>query len=136
MLKKVLHIGVVAKDFEKGIEKFKSLGLHCKEITELKELAVKIAFFPVGDTSIEVISWMDPEKAKKSIVGKQKGALNHICFEVDDINSAIQDFEKSGARLVEGYPKPGAHGRVAFFYPETTEDVLIEICEMQTAGHG
>ena len=130
MLKKVLHIGVVVKDFEKGIEKFKKLGFDCKEITELKELAVKIAFFPLGDSSIEVICFMDPEKAKKSIVGTQKGALNHICFEVEDIKSTIQDFEKNGARLVEGYPKPGAHGRVAFFYPETTEDVLIEICQV------
>jgi methylmalonyl-CoA epimerase len=129
MLKKILHIGVVVKDFDKGIEKFKSLGLQCKEMTELKELAVKIGFFPMGDTSIEVISLMDPEKAKKSIVGKQNAALNHICFEVDDMESTIQDFENNGARLVEGYPKPGAHGRVAFFYPETTEDVLIEICQ-------
>jgi len=64
------------------------------------------------------------------VVRGQKGTINHLCFEVDDLEASIRDFERSGAKLVEGCPRAGAHGRVAFFYPETTEDVLIELCEV------
>jgi methylmalonyl-CoA/ethylmalonyl-CoA epimerase len=130
MLKKIRHIGVVIKDFERAIDKFKGFWLLCTEVTELKELGIKIAFLPIGDSLIELICYIDPEKGRDSVVRKQKGAINHICFEVDDIEASIKNFEKNGARLVEGYPKPGAHGRVAFFHPETTEDVLIEICQV------
>ena len=128
--KKIRHIGIVIKDFERAIDKFKGFGLPCTEVTELKELGIKVAFLPIGDSLIELIYYIDPEKGRDSVVRKQKGAINHICFEVDDIEASIKSFEKKGARLVEGYPKPGAHGRVAFFHPETTEDVLIEICQV------
>jgi methylmalonyl-CoA/ethylmalonyl-CoA epimerase len=64
------------------------------------------------------------------MVRGQKGTINHLCFEVDDLEATVQDFERSGAKLAEGCPRPGAHGRIAFFYPETTEGVLIELCEV------
>lgn len=130
MLKRVRHVGMVVKNFERAIDKFEGFGLLCNEVTELKELSVKIAFFPIGETFIELICFMDLEKGRNSVVRSQKGAINHICFEVDDLETSIEDFEKNGAKLVEGYPKPGAHGRVAFFHPETTEGVLIEICQV------
>jgi methylmalonyl-CoA/ethylmalonyl-CoA epimerase len=129
MLKRIRHIGIVTKEFERAIDKFKGFGLPCTEVTEHKELGIKVAFLPIGDFLIELICYMDPEKGRNSVVRKQKGAINHICFEVDDIEASIKNFERNGARLVEGYPKLGAHGRVAFFHPETTEDVLIEICQ-------
>ena len=65
-----------------------------------------------------------------SVVRGQKGTLNHLCFEVDDLDASIRDFERNGAKMIEGCPRPGAHGRIAFFYPETTEGVLIELCEL------
>jgi methylmalonyl-CoA/ethylmalonyl-CoA epimerase len=130
MLKKIRHIGIMANNLDRAIEKFKGFGLPCTEITEIQRLGVKIAFFPIGESMIEMIYTIDPEKTRGSVVQSQKGTINHICFEVDDIEATIKEFEKNGAKLVEGYPKPGAHGRVAFFYPETTEDVLIEICQV------
>lgn len=35
-----------------------------------------------------------------------------------------------GSKLIEGSPRSGAHGRIVFFHPETTEGVLMEICEV------
>ena len=130
MIKRLLHVGIIVKEFDRAIDKFKGFGLPCTEVTEIKELGIKIAFFPIGESSIEVICFVDPEKTRGGVVQSQTGVINHICFEVDDLEASIQDFEKSGAKLVEGYPKPGAHGRVAFFYPETTEGSLIEICQL------
>jgi methylmalonyl-CoA/ethylmalonyl-CoA epimerase len=129
-LKKISHVGIVIKEFEPAIEKFRRFGIPCTETTEIKDLGVKIGFFPIGDSAMEMICFTDPEKGRGSIVRSQEGVINHICFEVDNLEACIADFEKNGAKLVPGYPKPGAHGRVAFFYPETTEGVLIEICQV------
>ena len=133
MLKKLRHIGVMVENLERAVEKFKGLGLPCTEIKENKQIDVRIGFLSIGDTSIEVICHMGPDKGDDPtvrVVRGQNGTINHLCFEVDDLEATIQDFERSGAKLVEGCPRPGAHGRIAFFYPETTEGVLIELCEV------
>jgi methylmalonyl-CoA/ethylmalonyl-CoA epimerase len=134
MLKKIRHIGMMVEDVDRAVRRFEGFGLICNELIEQKEDGKKLAFFPVGDTLIEFLSY-SPDKAwdpSGIVVRSQKGPINHICFEVDDLVAAILDFEKTAAKLVEGTPRPGAHGQVAFFYPETTEGVLIELCEVKT----
>jgi len=133
MLKKIRHIGVIVEEFERAVEKFKGFGLPCTEVVEVKEVGAKIAFMPVGDTMLELICHTRPAEEKDKmghVVRGQPGAINHLCFEVDDLEATIRDFQKNGAKLVEGCPRKGAHGRVAFLYPETTEGVLIELCEV------
>jgi methylmalonyl-CoA/ethylmalonyl-CoA epimerase len=131
MLKKMRHIGIMGKDFER--KKFKGFGLPCTEVMEVKEIKAKIAFFPIGDTMLELICEegpVNPQDKMQVTVRKQEGTINHLCFEVDNLETTIKDFEKNGAKLIEGCPRRGAHGRVAFFDPETTEGVLIELCEV------
>jgi methylmalonyl-CoA/ethylmalonyl-CoA epimerase len=133
MLKKLRHIGVMAEDFERAIQKFKKFGFPCKEVIENKEIGIQVAFLPIGETSLEVVYHTKPDNGNDPVtrvVRRQKGTINHLCFEVDNLEVTIKHFEKAGAKLVEGCPRPGAHGRIAFFYPETTEGVLIELCEV------
>jgi methylmalonyl-CoA/ethylmalonyl-CoA epimerase len=132
MMKKMRHIGIIVEDLDQTIKKFEGFGLQCTEVIEKKEDGMRIAFFPIGDTLIEFLNF-SPDKGWDpfhTVVRSQKGAINHLCFEVDDLEAAIRDFEKNGAKMVEGSPRAGAHGRVAFFYPETTDGVLIEICQV------
>jgi methylmalonyl-CoA/ethylmalonyl-CoA epimerase len=133
MLKKLRHIGIMVEDFDRAIDKFKGFGLSCSETREDKRLDLRIGFMAVGDTSIEVLNHTKPDKGDdpiSSVVRGQKGVINHLCFEVDDLDASISDFERHGARLIQGCPRPGAHGRIAFFHPETTAGVLIELCEL------
>ncbi len=132
MLKKMRHIGIIVEDFDRAIKKFEGFGLNCNEVIEREKDGMRIAFFPIGDTLVEFLSF-SPDKGwdpMHKLVRSQKGAINHLCFEVDDLDASIRDFEKNGAKLAEGCPRPGAHGRVAFFQPETTEGALIELCEV------
>ena len=131
-MKKMRHMGIIVEDLDRTIKKFEGFGLTCNEVIERKEEGIRIAFFPIGDTLIELLSF-SPDKGwdpVHTVVRSQKGTINHLCFEVDDLEANIRDFKKNGAKLVEGCPRAGAHGRIAFFYPETTEDVLIELCEV------
>ena len=132
MMKKVRHIGIIVKDLDQTIKKFEGYGLTCSEVMDRKEDGMRIAFFPIGDTRIEALTF-SPDKGWDpfhTVVRLQQGAINHLCFEVDDLEASIRDFERNGAKLVEGSPRAGAHGRVAFFHPETTDGILIELCQL------
>ncbi len=134
MLKKLRHIGIMSEDLEGAIQKFKGFGLPCTQVIESKEMGLQVAFLRLGETFLEFIHHTEPDRGNDpliSLVRGQRGIINHLCFEVDDLDSTIRDFEKAGARLVEGCPRPGAHGRMAFFYPDTTEGILIELCEIK-----
>lgn len=136
MLKKIRHIGIIVEDLDRAIKRFEGFGLPCTQVMEREKDGMRIAFFPVGDNLIEFLSFSfgkgwDP---MHKVVRLQKGPINHLCFEVEDLDASIRDFEKNGAKLAEGCPRPGAHGRIAFFQPETTEGVLIELCEVWEEG--
>lgn len=99
MLKKMRHIGVIVEDFDRAVKKFEGFGLPSTEVIERKEDGMKIAFSPIGDTLIEFVSF-SPDKAwdpMHTIVRSHKGAINHLCFEVDNLEATIKDFEKQGA---------------------------------------
>jgi methylmalonyl-CoA/ethylmalonyl-CoA epimerase len=55
--------------------------------------------------------------------------MHHLCFEVDDILTARDALEASGARVLgDGEPKIGAHGRpVLFLHPKDFDGTLIEL---------
>ena len=126
---RIHHIGIIVDDLESTVDRFKGFGLTLSEVVENAEAGYRIAFFPVGDTLIEFIKYTkdEDENPMNRVVRSQKGTINHICLEVEDIEASIREFEKNGARLVEGCPKDGITGRLAFFYPETTEGILLEV---------
>jgi len=133
VLKKLLHVGIIGDDFERAVERLKGFGFECTQVLVNESLGAKLAFLPIGDTMIEFICHTRHPKADDAmvkVVAGQKGAINHLCFEVDNLEGAIADFERNGAKVIEGCPRAGAHGRVAFLYPETTEGILIELCEV------
>jgi methylmalonyl-CoA epimerase len=65
-----------------------------------------------------------------------KGAgLYHICFEVEDIDSALAELKAKGVILRDETPRIGHGGaRIAFLDPMSTGNVLIELAELP-AGH-
>jgi hypothetical protein len=55
--------------------------------------------------------------------------LNHISVTVEDLGTALDRFSAKGLKVMPGFPRQGAHGRVAFFQPEAQLGFLLEICQ-------
>ncbi|MCW5770129.1 MAG: hypothetical protein KIT16_00735 [Rhodospirillaceae bacterium] len=71
----------------------------------------------------------------RQVMGERTG-LNHISARVDDIGAAMAALGAKGLRAMDGFPRQGAHGQVAFFAPEPTTGLLFEICQPdQEHGH-
>ena len=64
-----------------------------------------------------------------------KGGINHLCFEVENIDEALAELKTKGIPLLDEVPRPGHAGcRIAFIDPKATEGCLIELAELPK-GH-
>lgn len=130
MLDKIDHIGIVVEDMDRAVRQFtETMGLTCLELKEIKGIGLKAAFFTVGGVNIELLEFTRPIPGVDEIAqGKNKG-IQHIAFRVGDFDGALTSLINKGLRVVRGFPREGAHGRVCFFYPEGSAGAMIEICE-------
>jgi len=65
------------------------------------------------------------------MVAEGKGGLNHICFEVEDIDAALAELKAKGIPLLDQVPRFGHAGcRIAFIDPSATENCLIELAQL------
>jgi len=65
---------------------------------------------------------------KKFLDSKPGGGIHHVCYEVDDVELAVQELQKKGVQVIDPKPKIGAHGKpVVFLHPKSMNGVLIEL---------
>jgi methylmalonyl-CoA/ethylmalonyl-CoA epimerase len=95
----------------------------------------RLALYPVGESMIELISGTTPDGKHARMVAEGKGGLNHICFEVENIDEALAELKAKGIPLLDEVPRIGHAGcKIAFLDPKATENCLIELAELP-AGH-
>jgi methylmalonyl-CoA epimerase len=130
IFKKFDHIGVVVQDLQEAIDALSFFfGLECRELMEMKEAGIRIAFYPLGTGQIEFIEFQKPLDGIDPLVTQAGSGIQHVAFQVEDFEEALNELTAKGLKLVKGFPRKGAHGKVAFFYPTKELDLLIEICE-------
>jgi catechol 2,3-dioxygenase-like lactoylglutathione lyase family enzyme len=90
---------------------------------------LRIACFEAANITIEFIQYTEdgPSRAK-SVMGEQPG-LNHLSAQVTDIDASIVQLEAAGFEVMDGFPRDGVHGPVAFFEPDEATGLLFEICQ-------
>lgn len=131
MMKKIAHLGIAVKNLEEAKKFYQEvLGLTCTGEEIVPSQKVKVAFFSIGDTNIELLESTDPEgPIAKSIEARGEG-VHHVAYEVDDINAALADMKQKGVRLIDQEPREGAHNaKIAFLHPKASLGVLVELCE-------
>ena len=135
MLKHISHIGIAVKDLEAGIAFYEKLGLNLEGIEEVPSQMVKVAFFPCGDTRIELLCPTSADSPIAKFIEKKGEGIQHIAFAVDDINAALKQVNDLGLALIDKEPRPGAHhSEIAFMHPKSSLGVLIELCQEHKNG--
>ena len=135
MLKHISHIGIAVKDLEAGIAFYEKLGLNLEGIEEVPSQMVKVAFFPCGDTRIELLCPTSADSPIAKFIEKKGEGIQHIAFAVDDINAALKQVNDLDLALFDKEPRPGAHhSEIAFMHPKSSLGVLIELCQEHKKG--
>jgi methylmalonyl-CoA epimerase len=86
---------------------------------------------PVGETYIELLESKAPDSGVNQWIAEKGEGLFHICFEVEDIDGALEELKAKGVKLRDETPRIGHGGaRIAFIDPASTGNLLIELAEL------
>jgi len=131
MIRKIDHIAVAVTCLEDEIKRYEEiLGLPLKGTEVVEAQKVRVAFFQVGDVSIELMEPTAADSPISAFLEKRGGGIHHIAFEVDDIVGQIAAVEEKGARMLNPEPRNGAHDSlVAFAHPKSFSGVLLEFTQ-------
>ena len=129
-MSKIDHIGVVVQDIRQALEAYEAaLGLPLREVAEIPDQKVRVAFLPVGESNVELVQPLTADSGVARFLEKRGEGIHHICLEVEDIEAAMARLREHGVELIDETPRKGTHGRVAFVHPKGMHGVLIELLE-------
>lgn len=129
MIRNISHVGIIVEDMDEAVKKFTKMGFNVSSTRILGKAGLQVAHLSIADQEIELIAYLDASPSfGREVMGNRKG-LNHLAFEVENLDDAIEWIEKLGKKLMKGFPTLGSNGRIAFFEPEMNDNLLIELCE-------
>jgi methylmalonyl-CoA/ethylmalonyl-CoA epimerase len=128
---KIDHLGVAVKSLDKGKAFWTDiLGLAFEGAETVEAQKVTTAFFPVGESEVELLESTAPDGPITRYIEKKGEGIQHIAFRVENIDEALEELKEKGVRLIDETPRMGAGGaRIAFLHPKSTGGVLVELCE-------
>jgi methylmalonyl-CoA/ethylmalonyl-CoA epimerase len=136
MVIKINHVAIVLAELADGSNFWiEALGLPLEELADVPDQQVTIAFLPVGESHIELISPTDDTSGVARYLQKRGPGLHHICLEVDDITATLARLKTAQIPLIDGEPRESADGKkLAFIHPKGTGGVLVELYQVPRGG--
>ena len=128
---KIDHLGIAVNSIEDG-KKFWTdvLGLSFEGSETVVEQKVTTAFFPVGESEVELLESTAPDGPIAKYIEKKGTGIQHIALRVANIEEALAELKAKGVQLIDQTPRIGAGGaRIAFLHPKATGGVLVELCQ-------
>lgn len=128
---KIDHLGIAVNSIEEGKQFWsRVLGLPFEGAETVETQKVTTAFFPVGESEVELLESTAPDGPIAKYIEKKGPGIQHVAFRVADIEAALQELKDAGVKLIDEIPRIGAGGaRIAFLHPKATNGVLVELCQ-------
>jgi methylmalonyl-CoA/ethylmalonyl-CoA epimerase len=128
---KIDHLGIAVNSIEHGKSFWSDvLGLHYEGSETVTEQKVTTAFFPVGESEVELLESVTPDGPVAKFIEKKGEGIQHIAFRVENIDQALTELKAKGVKLIDEQPRIGAGGaKIAFLHPKATGGVLVELCQ-------
>jgi methylmalonyl-CoA/ethylmalonyl-CoA epimerase len=130
---KIDHLGIAVNSIDAGKTFWTdALGLEFEGSETVAEQKVTTAFFPVGESEVELLESTAPDGPVAKYIKKKGEGIQHVAFRVENIEEAIAELKAKGVRMIDAIPRIGAGGaRIAFLHPKSTNGVLVELCERE-----
>ncbi len=128
---KIDHLGIAVNSIDQGRTFWSDiLGLHYEGSETVAEQKVTTAFFPVGESEVELLESTTPDGPVAKFIEKKGEGIQHIAFRVENIDAALTELKQKGVKLIDKHPRIGAGGaKIAFLHPKSTGGILVELCQ-------
>jgi methylmalonyl-CoA/ethylmalonyl-CoA epimerase len=128
---KIDHLGIAVNSIAQGRSFWADvLGLSFEGSETVTEQKVTTAFFPVGESEVELLESTSPDGPVAKFIEKRGQGFQHVAFRVENLEEALAELKGKGIRLIDEKPRLGAGGaKIAFLHPKDTNGVLVELCE-------
>ena len=130
-IKKINHVAIAVSDVDQALVFWRdALGLKVDHIEDVPSQKSRVVFLPVGDSEVELVNPTSEDTGMAKFIEERGGGLHHLCFEVDDIDSMLEELTSKGTRLIneKALDLPGR--RMAFVHPKSTNGVLVELYQL------
>lgn len=136
----IKHMAFAVKDVDETLKTYQDLlGVgHDARVVEAKKARIKVAIFNVGDVEYQLNqSFDDDGRFSQWIAERGTEGLHHICYAVENIDTALEDAQSKGATLKEcssckvtgSHPHP--EGFVAFL-DQQAGGIELELMQVYT----
>lgn len=133
MIKNIDHIGIAVHSIEKRLPLYRDvLGLEYLGEEVVATQGVRVAFFKIGTSMIELLEPINSDGPIARFLEKNGEGFHHIALGCLDIDDARAQALGGGLRLLSDRPLDGAHGKlISFVHPKDTGGVLLEFTQRQ-----
>jgi len=128
---KIDHLGIAVSSIDEGKSFWTDvLGLKCEGTETVETQKVTTAFFPVGDSEVELLESTSPDGPVAKFIEKKGAGFQHVAFRVANIEEALKELKEKGIQLIDQEPRIGAGGaKIVFLHPKATGGILVELSE-------
>ncbi len=131
MIKRIRCVMIAVRDFEAAVDRYSTVfGIEPK-ITSFETEAVKVAFFPVGESGLELITPLKPGVPLDKFLNARGEGLFALSLEVTDVDKDVKELAGRGLGLL--YEEPlldEAGSRYVFTHPRSMYGVEFEITQL------
>ena len=125
------HIGLAVNSLDTDAPFWKHvLKISHKGTEAVEDQGVNTDIYDTGRGKVELLEALGENTAVGKFLKNHGPGMHHVCFEVDDINNAINELKESNIQVLSDNPTTGAEGyKVVFIHPKSTGGVLVELAE-------
>lgn len=123
------HIGIVVESLEPAVAMLQRLlpGAPLRR-RSMPDVGLEVAEFEAANIVIELLAYTASGGFGREVMGDTPG-VNHLSIRVPDLGHALGALAACGIAPSAGFPREGAHGRIAFLPPDPATRLLFELCE-------
>ncbi len=124
------HIGIVVDDLDASVASMTRMlpGAPVRR-RSIPDAGLEVAEFVTENIVVELLQYTDDgDGFGRAVMGSASG-VNHLSVGVDDLDGALGALRDAGIEASAGFPRRGAHGRIAFLPRDPGTGLLFELCQ-------
>jgi len=125
------HIAIAVKDLDTSSPFWKHiLQIPHRSTEEVESEGVTTDIYDTKKGKVELLESRGSDTPVGKFLSKKGEGIHHVCFEVEDINSAIKELKENNISVLSEEAKRGAEGyKIVFIHPKSTGGILVELAE-------